>query len=64
MTSVERISAVAPMTGYGHTEVRKSLDAGKVAPEVKEVIVQRNLEQKRKIVSQAYESERETDEFS
>ncbi len=40
---IGRIETIAPMTGYGHAEVRKSLDAGKVAPEVKEVIVQRNL---------------------
>ncbi len=51
---IRRISAIAPMTGYGHTEVRKSLDVGTEHPKAQEVRVQRILEQQRKIVSPLY----------
>jgi DNA-binding transcriptional MerR regulator len=52
---IENIITTIQYTGYFHSEIRKMLDAGKVAPENEEVRIQRILEEQRKKVHPVYE---------
>ncbi len=61
--NVERISSIAAMTGYGHTEVRKSLDAGQESQESKDARFDKLSDEERKKVIPVYSSKGEIIEY-
>lgn len=52
---IDSVTAVQ-YTGYFHSEIRKSLEQGKVTPETQETIFQKKLEEDRKRIQPIYNS--------
>ena len=54
---IEKISSIlAPQTGYCHNLIRRTIDAGKERPEIKEIRFKEALDNERKKVQSIYNS--------
>lgn len=61
--TIQRMSYIAPFTGYGSDDLNKSLESGKESPESKNARFENMIEEERKRVAPVYDSKGKVIEY-